>query len=120
VSLVIVVAAVGFLVGSSWAKRKEVGTKDAATGIAFLLVGALAVGNLLVVGVKQRNYWDTATVKIAQFEACDRAVVDAIAARDGANEARNTAIIEFLADPAKKADLLRILATPLPPIPQCG
>jgi hypothetical protein len=119
IMLAAAVAALGFIVGGSWARRKEAGRKDTATGIAFLLVGALAVGNLAVIGVKQRTYWSTATVKIAQFEACDAAVLAAVQARDKVNEERNRLVIEYITNPARSVDLLKALAAPLPPLPEC-
>jgi hypothetical protein len=119
VMLAAAVAALGFIVGGSWARRKETGAKDTATGIAFLLVGALAVGNLAVIGVKQRTYWATATVKIAQFEACDIAVLEAIKARDAVNASRNELVIKYVANPSNSVELLKALAAPLPPLPEC-
>ncbi len=119
IMLAAAVAALGFIVGGSWARRKETGRKDTLTGVAFLLVGALAVGNLAVIGVKQRDYWSTATVKIAQFEACDIAVLEAIKARDAVNATRNELVIRYVTNPANSVDLLKALAAPLPPLPEC-
>ncbi len=119
IMLAAAVAALGFIVGGSWARRKEAGRKDTLTGIAFLLVGALAVGNLTVIGVKQRDYWSTATVKIAQFEQCDAAVLTAIKARDAANATRNELVIRYVTNPANSVELLKALAAPLPPLPEC-
>lgn len=118
--LTVLCVLVGFIVGGTWARRKEAGAKDSATSIAFLLIGVLAAANIVSVEIKQRDRWEIGLAKISQFERCDTEILTALRARDEFDQRRNEAIIGFLADRNKQVELLQALSVELPPLPACG